>query len=704
MESAAELLICPACRARNLDDARFCSQCGIRLWRDADAADEPPPMTESDSMVTDRTLDLRTDSTEEVRRADPLIGVVVADRYRIIELLGRGGMGVVYKVEHARIGKLMALKLLTGELGRDTELVSRFKREALMASKLSHPNTVQVFDFGSSEGLTYLAMELLRGNDLGRIVRHGGPLGPMRASKIVVQICSSLAEAHDQDIIHRDLKPENIMILRGQSGDDVVKVLDFGLAKLRESKELGDVTTRGAIVGTPFYMSPEQIRGEPVDARSDVYSLGALMYACLTGHPVFDAQTPMGILTKHLTEEPVPPNARDPDLGIPLGLSRIVLRCLEKQPADRYQSVRELQQALVESLRGEGGISGVDVLLDSKHVRRLADQDAEAATRAEVERYERKLQRRGAYAWAVVALVLGVLVVAGYKLWFFQRSSSPFNGAENEPNNSASDADPLPFGVEVRGQIGRRLARQQSDRDFYRVDVPADVTTVSLRLTGLPNMAICAWLYKVGVDSPLGRYCPGSAATDLSVGALSISPGSYLLAVMQDRDSYSTDPAPPVLENVSDVYRLQMSRAVPAPDREIEPNDTTRDANSVKPGATFRGKFSWVRDVDVVCVAAGSGRVGFSVTDSPRSRYSVLQVTPRGGKEDGVPVRVHGEGSDNNASARDVQGEWHSGEIDTASAPACLELTLVPNPWAPLPHPTVAPAGDQEYTVRVEPR
>lgn len=703
MESAAELLVCPACRARNLDDARFCSQCGIRLSRDSVAVDEPP-LGPSDSMVTDRTFDTSTDSTDDARRADPLIGVVVADRYRIIEPLGRGGMGVVYKVEHARIGKLMALKLLTGELGRDTVLVSRFKREALMASKLSHPNTVQVFDFGSSEGLTYLAMELLRGNDLGRIVRHAGPLGATRASKIVIQICSSLAEAHDLDIVHRDLKPENIMIVRGHSGDDVVKVLDFGLAKLRESKELGNVTSRGAIVGTPFYMSPEQIRGEPVDARSDVYALGALMYACLTGHPVFDAPTPMGVLTKHLTEQPEPPASRAPSSGIPLTLSRVVLRCLAKEPTDRFQSVRELQQALVESLRGEAGVSSVDVLLDSKQVRHLADQDTVAATRAEVERYERKLKRRGVFAWSMFVAVIAVVGAAGFKLWSQHAAVEPFSGAESEPNNGASDADVVPFGSEVRGQIGRRLDPTRSDRDFYRVDVPAGVSTVKLTLGALPNMATCALLYRVGLDAPLGRYCSGGAAVDLSVDALSIVPGSYLIAVMQDRDAYDENPAPPVLENVSDAYRLKLSRAEPAPGREVEPNDTIRDANMVKPGMTFHGSLAWMRDVDVVCVSAGSGRVRFAAKDAARSRFAVLRVTPHGGPDDGVPVRVHGPGSDTHASERDVEGEWTSADIDTSAKQACLELTLVPNPWAPQPHPTVAPAGEQEYTVRVEQR
>ncbi len=223
-----------------------------------------------------------------LKLADPLVGMLIADRYRIVEPIGRGGMGVVYKVEHARIGKLIALKLLSGALARDPGLVARFEREAAMVSQLSHPNTVQVFDFGHTDGLVYLAMEYLRGVDLGHLIRESGALDLDRTARIVIQICSSVAEAHDRGIVHRDLKPENVMVLGSGQGLEFVKVLDFGLAKLRESTETMNLTLRGAIVGTPYYMPPEQIRGEPVGPAGDVYALGALMYSCLTGDVVFD--------------------------------------------------------------------------------------------------------------------------------------------------------------------------------------------------------------------------------------------------------------------------------------------------------------------------------------------------------------------------------------------------------------------------------
>jgi len=693
-----DLLMCPACQHNNLNDARFCNRCGINLRHDPSlepAANSKAPLHSAD---TDRPED------PLAHVADPLIGVVVAERYRILEPIGRGGMGVVYKVEHARIGKLMALKLLTGELSRDANLVARFKREALMASKLSHPNTVQVFDFGAAEGLTYLAMEYLRGDDLGRIIRSKGPLNPARTAKIVVQICSSLAEAHEKGIVHRDLKPENIMILRGQSGDDVVKVLDFGLAKLRESSELGDVTTRGAIVGTPYYMSPEQVRGEPVEPRSDIYSLGALMYTALTACPVFDAATPMAILARHLTEKAISPARRFPQLGISHTIGSIVLKALAKDPEQRFQSVRTLQQALVDELRGQGQVS-VDELLDSGQLRELARSEEAAATRDEVERYERKLRRRGLLASAAAGLLSCAALVLGWRVWSSSQAELPFSGKELEPNNAASQARVLPFGAEVQAQIGRRIDETRSDRDFYRLDVPAGVAVVRIETGALPNMALCTLLYQVGMDSPIGRYCPGRPAMNLVIPALELGPGSYLLGVMQDREQYGPEPAPPVYENISDSYTLRIARAEGRSNQEVEPNDTVRDAQLIQPGQRLRGRLSWMRDTDVFCAAQGTDSLRFVVEDaSARKERSVLEVTPYGGPADRIPVRIHHSALGSGASERDVPSPWKGPDTDYAPSKACLALKLVPDPLAPTPHPYVARASNDEYSVGVEDR
>ncbi|MEZ4223982.1 MAG: protein kinase [Polyangiaceae bacterium] len=689
---------CRACQTINATEAKFCSECGARLRLPESLTDPGPVPSKRDALAITVPGEISVAETGHV--ADPLIGVVIAGRYRIIEPLGRGGMGVVYRVEHARIGKLMALKLLTGELSRDNEVVARFKREALMVSKLSHPNTVQVFDFGTSEGMTYLAMEYLRGEDLGRLVRREGALPTSRAARIVTQVCSSLSEAHRLDIIHRDLKPENVFILKSDTGADLVKVLDFGLAKLRESTELSEVTSRGAIVGTPFYMSPEQIRGEAADQRSDVYALGALTYVCLTGHPPFDAPRPMGVLTKHLVEKPQNPAARFPELGIPPGVAAIVMKALEKEPTARFQSVEELQHALVTELKQQGQ-SSAELMLDSGQMHALARADSDAVTRGEVERYERKLRRRGFLAWASVVVTGAVILGGAWHLYERAKMKPSFAGTEVEPNNVPGEATPVPFGEKVRGQLGRRLDESRSDRDFYRVDVPEDVGHVHLSLSSLPNMATCALMYRVGLDSPLGTYCPGAPGGSLDIPSLELKGGSYYFAVMQDRDGYGMTP-PLVQENVSDAYTLEVSPASSDESHESEPNDSVRDANVLSRGVSFRGRLAWMRDVDVLCLRGDSGSVRFEVEDtSSRPAEAVLQITPRGGPSDGVPVRVHTKAPSTNTGS-DVASPWQSAVTAAKQdGSTCLELTLVPNPLHPPPQPRVAPASPQEYTVHV---
>ncbi|HYO96313.1 MAG TPA: serine/threonine-protein kinase [Polyangiaceae bacterium] len=636
--------------------------------------------------------------------ADPLIGRVVADRYRIVEQIGRGGMGVVYRVEHARIGKRMALKLLSGELTQDAAQVARFKREALMVSKLSHPNTVQVFDFGTAYGLVYLAMEYLRGEDLGKIIRREGALDVQRTAKLVVQICNSLAEAHEKGIVHRDLKPENILVIHGHSGEEIVKVLDFGLAKLRESPELSDLTSHGAIVGTPYYMSPEQIRGESVGPQSDVYALGALMYTCLTGSPVFVAGTPLGVLSQHLLEAPIAPHERSPARQIPESISLLLLRALEKDPSRRLQTVTELQNALLDELRGEGQAS-VELLL-STDVRKLVTDDSDAATRAEVERYERKLHALGRIAWAALAVLAVALVIGGYQIFRSVTREDVFDGREVEPNDSASQALAVPFARTVTGQIGRRLDEERSDRDFYKIVVPPGTKAVRVTTTSLPNMALCTWIYAEGSETAFGRYCAGQPPRDLVVDALTLPAGNYLFAVMQDRDATTHVGFPPVYENVSDDYQLTVAPARVEPTRESEPNDSERDAADLAVPGMLRGRLAFLRDVDVVC-ATGPARLRFSVEDAvhrARPQHAVLQVTALAGPDRDVPVRVHRTGEEVKRSARDTFSPWWSPDIQSGGARVCLELRLVPNPWAPTPHPEVAPASDEEYFVRVEAR
>jgi serine/threonine-protein kinase len=581
--------------------------------------------------------------------------------------------------------------------------VGRFKREALMASRLSHPNTVQVFDFGDADGLAYLAMEYVKGENLGAMVDRLGPLGAERTARIVIQICSSLAEAHEKGIVHRDLKPENIMVVKTPGGDDLAKVLDFGLAKLRESSELSEVTLNGAIVGTPYYMAPEQIRGEAVGPPADVYALGALLYSCLTGTVVFDAQTPMGVLTRHLVEEPQPPSVRAPEAGLSKGFDRLVLSALAKDPSRRFPSVNALQQALVEELQGQ---SGVDVLLDRDRLETLVGAGGDAATRNEFERYERKLRRRGRAAFGLLGLVVVGAGIGSVRLYGALTAAPVFQGLEIEPNNAASEALAVPFPLDAKGRVGQRIDPQRSDRDFYRLTVPSGTEAVELSLDSVPNMALCAWLYAAGSEDPFGRYCAGVPGTRLEIPALKLTPGTFIVAVMQDREAYFEGPPPPVFENVSDDYRLTLKPTRPSSEREVEPNDSAPLGNVVPNGVALRGRLGWTRDVDLLCSSPGSKRVRFVVEDAverPRARSSVLEVKPKSGPERDIPVRVHRAGVSVPKSPRDVSGAWRSAWIDVdPAAPPCIEVALAPNPWSPPPLAIVPLPGNEEYSVRVE--
>jgi len=637
--------------------------------------------------------------------ADPLIGRIVADRYRILEPIGRGGMGVVYKVEHTRIGKLLAMKLLTGELTQSPEVVRRFKREALTVSKLSSPNTVQVFDFGTSDGLTYLVMELVSGDNLGRALSARGPMPFARLGKIVVQICSSLAEAHQKGIVHRDIKPENVMILAAAGGADVAKVLDFGLAKLRETEALNDITGQGIILGTPYYMAPEQIRGEPVDPRTDVYAVGALMYRLLTGHHPFSG-TPTSVLAKHLHEIPVPPAERAPDLGIPPGVGRLVMRALAKGPGDRFRRIDDLQRAVIEEIRAAGS-SSVESLLDSTRLRRLvhsaevaasdARQSIAPATRDEVDAYERRLRRQRTSA---ALMVSGFVVAAGAALSFFVQRGDEFGGAEIEPNNTAAEATPIPLGQTVTGRLGPRIDASHGDRDFYAFDVPASEPGAAsgflkLRVGALPNLPMCTMLYKPGFADAIGQYCVGQPGRDLVIPALRLSPGRYLVAVLQDLDPYG-GPQPFVHENVSDTYAVLAESTIPEPGSEIEPNDQVASATKLALSVPCSGAIGWARDEDVFCVAGDVGaRIRWKVRDGYRDG-GVLEATPIGG----APVRIHAEERGRRTSS-DVVGPWQSAPVAaSAGAPRCLRVRLVGDPWA---SGRGAPAGGSErYVVEAE--
>jgi serine/threonine-protein kinase len=298
----------------------------------------------------------------------------LGDRYQLLELIGEGGMGGVFRAQQLDSGRIVALKLLHPELAQNEYIARRFEREANAASRLSHPNIVEVIDFGAMRGHSFLAMELLTGRSLADLIALGDPaarapglwararrllgsaVGATPRGRVSIehtlaimrQVLDGLGHAHGRGVVHRDLKPDNIMLLPSPNGREQVKLLDFGIAKVGDDLKPGakPLTQAGVPLGTPHYMPPEQAAGETTDARSDLYACGVILYEMLTGHCPFDGNSTVDILSKQLTAVPEPLRARAPEAAIPEALERVVLRALAKRPKDRYASAAELRRAL----------------------------------------------------------------------------------------------------------------------------------------------------------------------------------------------------------------------------------------------------------------------------------------------------------------------------------------------------------------------
>ncbi|HEY0478578.1 MAG TPA: serine/threonine-protein kinase [Kofleriaceae bacterium] len=285
---------------------------------------------------------------------DDYLGAVLGS-YRVVELLGKGGMGYVFRAEHVKLGREVALKLLRSDYASRRDAVARFFQEARTVNRVRHRNIVDVTDFVElDDGTTYIVMELLSGTSLGAWGASGVDLP--RALAVLVQICDGLAAAHQVGVVHRDLKPDNVIVVPTSDGAELVKLLDFGVAKLlnRDDEDVGFQTAAGSVIGTPAYMSPEQAGGMVVDARSDIYSLGAIMYELFTGQPMFRGRSFGEYVRKHLTETPEPPRQTPGGAAIDPRLEALILRCLDKDPDQRFALISELREALLHLLGGTG--------------------------------------------------------------------------------------------------------------------------------------------------------------------------------------------------------------------------------------------------------------------------------------------------------------------------------------------------------------
>ena len=341
--------ICPTCGTEYPADERFCPRDGSALKAQGGSTD--------------------------------LIGSIIAERYLVLSKLGEGGMGQVYLAEHVKMGRKSAVKVMNPGTVNDADAISRFNREAANASRISHQHAAQVYDFGETpDGLIYLAMEFVEGEPLTDILARDGALPPERAGEIVRQTAEALQVAHDLGIVHRDLKPDNIMLAKFRDGSDCVKVVDFGIAKAA-GVEAQKVTRTGLVIGTPEYMSPEQIAGDPLDARSDIYSLGLVAYNILTGRLPFNSKTAQESVIMRLTEPPMRLAQTRPQIAWTPKVQEVMDKALQREAALRYGSANEFGRALSSAVQGLSSATqaGIPEVVSKSDVRVPPTRVAEAA-------------------------------------------------------------------------------------------------------------------------------------------------------------------------------------------------------------------------------------------------------------------------------------------------------------------------------------
>ncbi|MBC8133815.1 MAG: serine/threonine protein kinase, partial [Deltaproteobacteria bacterium] len=446
-----------------------------------------------------------------------------------------------------------------------------------------------------------------------------------------VQICSALTDAHEAGVIHRDLKPENIVVVSRRDGAAHAKVLDFGLAKLRERNDGAEITSRGQVIGTPYYMSPEQVRSEVLDVRTDIYSLGATLYRVLTGTPPFDAATPVGVLAMHITDPLEPPGIRAPGMNLPAAADAIVARAMAKARDDRYATAAEVQrdlEAAIQDLRqADNGDSEIgrrpkirrstsmaptvsvkqrgmsdrldaaesesdldDSEADPVEIAAASGSSGDRLRKQDFDAFERSLRRKKIATSLIVPAFLLCGAAAG--VWAFGRSREKASSVEREPNNSATEATLVPLGVPVLGKIGRRQTGGQPDMDYFRVPSGKGARVVSVRVEGLPNVDLVLELFDAQGNAVEKSDSRGTGGGEW-LQPVMIGPAEAFVLVRQLWIQGAQ-----LVEDVADPYRLSVKWGPPTPGWEIEPNDWRDRATPVEAGNSVKGYLGGAEDKD----------------------------------------------------------------------------------------------------------
>lgn len=629
-------LVCPRCAKLLEQEPNFCPACGSDL----------------------RGLGGSSDTFDGTR------GGTIDGRYRVLEKLGEGGMGAVYKVEHVRMGKIAALKRLRPDHAVDKALKARFLQEARVVARLSHPNTVQVFDSGElDDGSLFIVMEYIAGKDLAWHLGAHGPMSEARVAAIGVQLLSSLQEAHEAGVVHRDIKPANVMLVRKKKDHaEQVKLLDFGIAKLQEAE--GRKSTTGDFVGTPAYMSPEQIRGEPVDGRSDLYSLGALLFELVSGRQLFVGPTPMSVLTQH-TEAPVPRvGDASPSAQVSPAFEAVLRQALAKDRSQRFHDA-DAMRARLEALanpEGAGAPSYTPVPPElAGHMLSREDFDA----------FERRLRFRRAAAPVVALLALLATGGVGWRALSSHLATIPVS-SESEPNDVPSAATRMALGVDVSGTIGASTAAS-GDRDLYVLDVPGGPLSVSL--SGVEDLNLTVELLQAEQTDQGDRLRRRLFLDEVGLGAgervdaLEASPGELYLRV--EERPFCTEANRPPRERALVPYLLRVEAMTPDGPVESEPNDAPSTAQRLpmtKAVTAFLGqRMDAVERSSVARPDALFSSYDYFQVDAPEGRTELLVLVP--------PER----GAVWLALADDV--ESRRGKVtEVRGAPAFLELKVGQTP------------------------